>query len=264
MIHVVVGTSETAVLFLRGFYGVLQRVGRMDIVYFDNGSGFSADASHAVISGLDIGHVHGTAGYPPGRGKIERFNQTAQEAILRHLTRDDVDPDCTSLELRLAHYLAEVYNTQSHSSLHGMSPQEAFLRDDRPLRPYPDADALRQKFFVEEERLVSNDHIISVDSVWYEVPRGLAGKRVMVARDVFVPSHLRLDHEGRSIRLREVDLNANARTRRSGARPAPPDPSPTTGSAATRAADLALAPITQLDGGFSDVDPNTDEEPPWK
>ena len=260
VIHVVVGTSETAVLFLRGFFGVLQRVGRMDIVYFDNGSGFSADASHAVISGLDIGHVHGTAGYPPGRGKIERFNQTAQEAILRHLTRDDVDPDCTSLELRLAHYLTEVYNTQPHSSLHGMSPQEAFLRDDRPLHPYPDADALRQKFFVDEERLVSNDHIISVDSVWYEVPRGLAGERITVARDVFDHSHLRLDHDGRSIRLREVDLQANARTRRSGARPAAPEPEPTTGSAATRAADLALAPITQPDGGFADVDP--DQEPP--
>lgn len=260
VIHVVVGTSETAVLFLRGFYGVLQRVGRMDVVYFDNGSGFSADASHAVISGLDIGHVHGTAGYPPGRGKIERFNQTAQEAILRHLTQDDVDPDCMSLELRLAHYLTEVYNTQQHSSLHGMSPQEAFLLDDRPLRPYPDADALRQNFFVQEERLVSNDHIISVDSVWYEVPRGLAGERITITRDVFDPSHLRLDHDGRSIRLREVDLQANSRTRRSGARPSAPEPEPTTGSAATRAADMALAPITQPDGGFADVDP--DQEPP--
>ena len=262
VIHVVVGTSETAALFLRGFYGVLLRVGRMDVVYFDNGSGFACHDTHTVISGLDIGHVHGTAGYPPGRGKIERFNQTAQEAVLRHLTRDDVDPDCASVELRLAHYLTEVYNPQRHASLHGKSPQEAFLRDDRPLRPYPDAEALRQKFFVEEQRVVSHDHVISIDSVWYEVPRGLARQRITVMRDVFDPSHLRLEHEGHSIRLREVDLHANARTRRGGVAPTKPDPGPTTGSAATRAADRAHAPITQPDGGFADVDP-TEEPPPW-
>lgn len=66
--HVVVGPSETAVIFLRGLHGVLERVGKMDIVYDDHGSAFIADDSHAVLTNLDIGFVHGTAGYPPGRG----------------------------------------------------------------------------------------------------------------------------------------------------------------------------------------------------
>jgi transposase InsO family protein len=258
--HVVVGPSETAVLFLRGLYGVLDRVGKMDIVYDDHGSAFIADDSHAVLTNLDIGFVHGTAGYPPGRGKIERFNRTAEEAILRDLARDDVDPDCTALELRLAHYLTHAYNRQPHESLGRQTPEARFIADDRPLRPYLDAEELRRKFFVREKRVVSNDHVISFDSVLYEVPRGLAGQRVSLARDVFDARHLRLDHEGQSIRLYPVDLHANARVRRGATTPVP-EPATSAVGAARRAAEQALAPITDPDGGFSADD--LTKEPSW-
>lgn len=258
--HVVVGPSETAVLFLRGLHGVLERVGKMDIVYDDHGSAFTADDSHAVLTSLDIGFVHGTVEYPPGRGKIERFNRTAEEDILRDLARDDVDPDCTALELRLAYDLTHGYNRQPHESLGRQTPEGRFLADDRPLRPYLDAEELRRKFFVREERVVSNDHVISFDSVFYEVPRGLAGQRVSIARDVFDARHLRLDHEGQSIRLHPVDLHANARARRGATAPVP-EPVTTAVGAARRAAERALAPITQPDGGFVADDPT--KEPSW-
>ena len=259
--HVVVGPSESARLFLRGLHGVLKRVGKMDVLYDDHGPGFIADDSHAVLSNLDIGIVHGTSGYPQGRGKIERFNRTAEAGVLRDLAREGIDPDCMALELRIAHYLAHDYNQSPHSSLGDQTPEARFLEDDRPLRPYLDAGRLRSQFFVREERLVSHDHVISLDSVLYEVPRGLAGQRVSVARDVLDPSHLRLDHEGGSIRLHPVDLHANARARRGA--PAPePDPTPPVASAANRAADRAFAPITEPDGGFSTG--KDDKENPWK
>ncbi len=258
--QVVVGPSETAVLFLRGLHGVLERVGKMDVLYDDHGSGFTADDSHAVLTNLDVGIVHGTVAYPPGRGKIERFNRTAEDAILRHLTADDVDPDCMALELRLAHYLEHDYNRQPHRSLGKQTPEARFLADDRPLRPYDDGEDLRRKFFVWEERLASNDHVVSLDSVFYEVPRGLGGQRVRIARDVLDPKHLLLDHEGRSVRLRPVDLHANARSRR-GHSPPPAEPPTIAVGAARSAAERALAPITQPDGGFPAADP--DKEPPW-
>ncbi len=259
--HVVVGPSESAMLFLRGLHGLLERVGKMDIVYDDHGSAFIADDSHEVLRNLDIGFVHGTAGYPQGRGKIERFNRTAEEGVLRDLAREGVDPDCLALELRLEHYLTHDYNRHPHSSLGGRTPADRFLLDERPLRPHLDAEALRRKFFVKEPRVVSNDHVISVDSVYYEVPRGLAGHRVIAMRDVLDRRHLRLDHDGASIRLHPVDLHANARARRGAAAPQPEPRSPTA-SAANRAADKALAPITQPDGGFtSDCH---DKEPTWK
>ncbi|MBM4368840.1 MAG: DDE-type integrase/transposase/recombinase [Deltaproteobacteria bacterium] len=257
--HVVVGPSESALLFLRGLHGLLLRVGKCDLLYHDHGSAFTADDSHAVLGNLDIGYVHGTVGYPPGRGKIERFNRTAEDAILRDLAREEVDPDCMALELRLAHYLAHDYNRQPHESLQGQTPEARFFADERPLRPYTDED-LRQKFFVREERVVSNDHVISFDSVFYEVPRGLSGQRVTIARDLLDPSHLRLDHEGQSLRLHPVDLHANARARR-GTHTPPPDPTPPSVGAARRAADRALAPITQPDGGFPATD--SEKEPSW-
>lgn len=259
--HVVVGPSESARLFLRGLYGLLERVGKMEILYNDHGPGFIADDSHAVLGGLDIGFVHGKAGYPPGRGKIERFNRTAENAVLRDLARDGVDPDCTALELRLDHYLVHSYNREAHESLGGKTPYDRFNADERPLKPYLDREALRQKFVVYEERVVSNDHIVSLDGVSYEVPRGLARQRVAIARDVLAPHHLHLDHEGRSIRLHPVDLHANARARRATAPPPPQLTAPTAG-ASSRAVERALAPITQPDGGFPADGPH--EEPSWK
>lgn len=257
--HVVVGTSESAELFLRGLLGLLSRVGRVDVVYFDHGSGFIADDTHQVLAGLGIAYVHGRVKYPAARGKVERFNRTANAALLRHLTRDDVDPDCTALELRLSHYLREGYNREPHSSLAGRSPEARFLDDDRPLRPYDDPDALRRSFVAREQRTVSNDHVIAFRSVLYEVPRGLAGQRITFVRDVFDATDLRLQHEGHWIRLHPVDLHANARAQRAALTPEDA-PRPTVAGAASRASDKALSPITQRDGGFSAVDP---EESPW-
>lgn len=259
--HVVVGPSESSLLFLRGLHGLVERVGKMDIMYDDHGSGFIAEDSHEVLRNLEIGFVHGTVGYPQARGKIERFNRTAEEGVLRDLARDDVDPDCLALELRLEHYLTHDYNRQPHSSLGGQTPEARFLADERPLRPFLDAEDLRRRFFVTEKRVVSNDHVISISGVHYEVPRGLAGHRIAAKRDVLDPRHLRLDHDGASIRLHPVDVHANARARR-GVTAAPPEPRPPSLSAANRAADRALAPITQPDGGFS-AD-HQDKEPPWK
>lgn len=249
--HVVVGPSESAVLFLRGFLGLLLRVGRIDAVYFDNGSGFIAHDSHEVLVNLEIPFIHGTAGYPPGRGKIERFNQTVEADFLRALDRPDVDPDCTSLEVRISTYLRQTYHPRSHASLKGLSPLRRYLDDERELRPYEDHPELRSKFVVREQRLVSSDHVISLASVEYEVPRGLAGRTIEVVRDAFDASVLHVEHEGRWVRLARVDRHANARARRGAPQPEVADPSaPIT--AAAKAVNDAIAPITQPDGGYAD------------
>lgn len=115
---VVVGASESAALFLRGFYEVLRAQGRMGILYLDHGPGFVATAVAEVCRRLDIALVHGESRYPEGHGKIERFNQTAGKAVLRALAgRADVDAAPAALELRLRHWLLETYNQTPHESL---------------------------------------------------------------------------------------------------------------------------------------------------
>ena len=61
---VVVGTDETAELFLRGLHAVLRRFGFMDTLSLDRGPGFRADDTAAACHRLGIHLVHGTAGYP--------------------------------------------------------------------------------------------------------------------------------------------------------------------------------------------------------
>lgn len=251
---VVVGPSESPDLFMRGLLALLLAVGRIDLMYFDSGSGFIARDTHQVLAELGIAFVHGRVRYPEARGKIERFNRTANNAVLRDLPREGVDPDYTALELRLGHYLREFYNRQLHRSIGNQTPEARFLGDERALRPYEDPEALRRSFVVREQRTVTNDHVISFRSVHYEVPKGLAGQRITFLRDVFDATDLRLQHGEEWIRLHPVDVHANARAKRASASPAAVSAEIIPG-AASRAVEEALAPITQPDGGYSAVEP---------
>lgn len=122
-LDVIVGTHETTELFLRGLYGCIRRHGVFDCGYADNGAGFISDDTQAVFArGLEIAFVNGTAGYPEGRGKLERFNRRVKAEVLRGLDGNtNVNPDCASLTLRLRHYLEHEYNLAHHETL-GQSP----------------------------------------------------------------------------------------------------------------------------------------------
>lgn len=261
-LHVVVGTSESAELFLRGLYEVVRRYGLMQIVFLDQGPGFIAAESFQVVGNLGGLLLHGEKAYPEGHGKVERFNQTAKAQSLRGLDgRPDVDAACGALELRLGHYLSERYNHTSHESLDLETPFARFTADAKPLS-FPDSEEdLRRRFVMHFERTASKDHIVSIDGVDYEVPRGLAERRLTI-------HHRLLDHTfaviagDKLVDLAPVDLAANARSRRARedaaadpiSHPLPPS-----------AADLAFArdfrPIVTADGGFFDH-PDTEESDP--
>src|SRR5262245_49047912 len=207
---VVVGTDETAELFLRGLHAVLRRFGFMDIVFLDRGPGFRADDTAAACHRLDIHLVLGTAEYPEGHGKIEKFNQTAQAQLLRGLVgAADVDDDCGALELRLAHFLDHCYNRQPHEALDGQTPLDRFEADTRALR-FPQSDAeLTERFVVTETRKVSNDNVISYAGVDYEVPRGHAGTQLTVWRHL-LSGALSVVHDQTLVAIAPVDLAHNA------------------------------------------------------
>ena len=261
-LHVVVGTSENTTLFLRGLYEVVRRHGRFSSLYLDNGAAFKADDTAIVVAKLGANLILGEAGYPQGRGKIERFNQTAENDLLRHLAgRADVSPECESLELRLQHYLREVYNQSPHSSLpHSEgpddSPRQRFFADKRALR-YLDDVMLRQRFVVNEQRKVSNDHVISFEGTYYEVPRGHAGQHVTLHRNVLDDS-IAMMIEGRRVELRVVDVVANAHSKRGAGVKRATDGDAYFRAPTRGAADLSyqrsLGPIVDSDGGYSDGD----------
>ena len=256
-LHVVVGTTENKNLFLRGFYETLQRYGLPEILYLDHGPGFIAGDTIAAVAKLEILFIHGEVRYPEGHGMIEALHKTVIAAVLRNLDgQPSCDPDCGALELRLQHWLRETYNHTVHESLNGATPSERFLGDPTALRFAASLTALRQCFVVELRRRVSNDHIVSVDGVDYEVPRGLAGAWIAVFRQVLDETLQVADpnQSGRLVQIHPVDLAANARARRGRS----DDPSADEAAkilpetAAGMAFSRDYAPLVGPDGGFAD------------
>jgi len=252
-LHAVVGTSESAELFLRGLLEMMQRHGLMDALFLDGGPGFIADDTVRVVSQLERVLIHGAARYPEGHGKIERFNQTSIAAVLRSLDGAvDVDPDLRALELRLQHYL-EYYNDRPHESLDGQTPRQRWHADPRELS-FPASEAqLASRFVVTDERRVSKDHVIQYGGVDYEAPRGLAEQKVLVHRHV-LSGELSVISGERLVRLHPVDLARNARDRR-GQRPVePPARVAPVKTAATLAFEADHTPVVDADGGFPDTE----------
>ncbi len=248
---VVVGTSENKELFLRGLYESIGHHGIADIYYLDHGSGFTSDDTTAVMQQLPALLIHGEKAYPEGHGKIERFHRTAIGQVLRNLdNRPDIDPDCGALELRINHWLRETYNHTPHESLEHKSPWAQFSADEKPLR-FPECMAkLREKFLVQLRRHVSNDHVVSIDGVGFETPRGLAGSWIVTYRQVLDGS-VHVLHEGRLVKLEPVDLALNARTRRGERTAAEEVIGPLPKSAADLAFERDFRPITDTDGNFN-------------
>jgi transposase InsO family protein len=256
-LHAVVGPSESAALFLRGLYETICRHGLMTACYLDRGPGFIALDTLAVAVRLDVRIIHGAAGYPQGHGKVEKFHQRTWAAVLRGLDRrPEVDPDCGALELRLQHYLREVYNHTPHEGLGGSTPAERFHGDERALRLPDSRDELRRDFVVHLERRVSNDHIVSVDSLAYEVPRGLAGQTVQLQRHVLDGS-LAVLHDGRVVPLQVVDLARNAHAPRAADSAAEDAVHPLPKTSAELAFERDLGAVVDADGGFRDLQPKT-------
>lgn len=259
-LHVVVGTSESTGVFLRGLYELIRKYGLMDLMFIDRGPGFrSDDTAYVLQQGLGSRLAHGAKRYPEGHGKIERFNRTTDSAILRSLPgAADVDPCCSALELRLQHFLDHDYNNRPHESLTLDTPRQRWEADANALRFPEDEQALWQSFMVTESRKVSSDHVIKHGGKLWEAPRGLRRTTVELQRHV-LSGHLYIPHRDKLVRLHELDPHANAtdgRGYRDDDKPLSSEAVPTT--AATLAFRRDFAPVTGPDGGF--ISPNEDKE----
>lgn len=267
VLHTVVGTSETKQLFLRGLFELIVKHGWFGAFYLDRGPGFIAEDTIAVFSQISRPLLHGERGYKEGRGKIERFNRTAKADVLRGLDgRADIDPRLTALELRLRHYTDKVYAHRPHESLGGETPWQRFHGDPKPLVFPQDEQVLRAKFEIWIERRVSNDHVVSIDAIGYEVPRGYAGQKILLRRRILDGS-FGLLHQGKLIELHPVDLASNARAPRAQEKSQGPTQQVPPITAAELSFQQDYGAVVDDDGGFEFSDPEEDdpdpEDIPW-
>lgn len=129
------------------------------------------------------------------------------------------------------------------------TPWERWSRDPRPLQHLSE-DELARAFVTYLERTVTNDRLIPIDGVLYELPRqaGRGGQKILVTRRLLDGTYHVVAGE-RLVRIHPVDLAANARSPR--ARPGPVDE--TKAPPAKTAADLGfereLGTVLDEDGG---------------
>lgn len=259
---VVVCTSEQTTLFLRALHKAVCAFGLMKVLFLDNGPGFISEDTHMTLARLRICLIHGTAGYPEGHGKIERFNRTLLDQCVRSLDGNpQVDPDPAALSLRLSHWLTESYNHTPHESLDGATPAERFRTDSRTLEIVQKRAWLDECFQANCERRVSADNVVKLDGAQYELPIGHAGEKICVSRHL-LDNTVWIRHQGRQLRIHVVDLKANAYSRRARAKTEDQAPLETpVCTAASQRFDADFSPIVDLDGGFAkgDQDDQDDE-----
>jgi hypothetical protein len=134
------------------------------------------------------------------------------------------------------------------------TPWERWSRDSRQLL-FLTPEELEQAFVLFLRRSPSNDGLVPIDSVDYELPRSLRprGRKkepVQIMHQLLTDTY-HVVADGRLVQLHPVDLEANARTPRGRARDerTEADPPPAR-SAADMAFERDLGPVTGLDGGF--------------
>lgn len=143
------------------------------------------------------------------------------------------------------------------------TPWERWSRDARSLQHVTE-DELTRAFVTYLERTVTNDRLVSIDGVSYELPRegGRAGEKILVTHRLLDGTYHVVSGE-RLVRIHPVDLATNARSPR--ARPgaaeeeakAPPEK-----TAADLGFERELGPILDEDGSVlpPTTDPPDDEE----
>ena len=251
-LSVVIGASEHTELFLQGLSSLLRQYGLMDALFSDHGSAFTSDDATRVLVQLRIAAITGQVGHPEGRGKIERFNQSAGRRVLNsYRGAVEVDPALSALTLRVRHDL-ERYNNTAHESLGGDTPAERWQACTRVLRPVESEGWLTECFTLTDPRRVSKDNIIRFEGGLLEVPQGHAGENLNVYRRVLEPDHLSILHHGRRVKLHPADLQLNARDHRAERTPELPSEPVPHKSASTLDFDRQFGPLLNAEGGFED------------
>ena len=158
------------------------RCGCPDNLYVDNGKIFISRWLKLACAKLCIRHLNTQAYSPESKGKIERFNRTAEE-FLRE-ARLEKPQTLEQLNALFRPWLSEGYNHREHSALSGKSPAQAFAQDIKPLR-FPGPEALRGAFLWEKTPKVDKSGCFSLEGLTYEAGVELAGKKILVRYDPF-------------------------------------------------------------------------------
>ncbi len=164
------------------FRKAIIKCGAPDNLYVDQGKIFVSQWLRLACAKLRIRHLSAKAYSPEAKGKIERFNRTADEFIQE--VQLEKPQTLEQLNELFRAWLSEGYNHREHSALAGRSPAQAFTQDTKPLR-FPSPESLREAFLWEKTPKVDKSGCISLNGLCYEVGVEYIRKHILVRYDPF-------------------------------------------------------------------------------
>ena len=244
--HAAFAYSENADSFLAVLRQAVLKRGLPQRLYTDNGSTFRSKQLELVCAQLGTSLVHARVYHPAGKGKIERFFRRVRAELLPRLRPED-QASLAALNRRLAAWIEGEYHHAPHHGLAGDTPLERWAKVGDRVRPAGPATDLRWIFSYRFVRRVSRARTVNLHGRQYETAAGLDGQKVTLVVEPDAPPERALTvlHEdGETSRATLVDLQVNARARRS--QPPAADPPQAPAPTGTAERDQQPAPKQQL------------------
>ncbi len=222
-----VHSREREIEMLGLFARALQRHGKPERLYLDNGSTYRGHGLATVCGRLGIGLTHAKPYDPQARGKMERFWRTMRQQCMDFVP---ITSSLHDLTVRLNAWLDHDYNPGAHAGLMGQTPMKAW-ETDRVTKTVT-YEEMRHAFVVHNNRKLRNDSTLQLDGKTYEVDATfLARKSVSVGHylaplDIDNPPFV--EYQGRRWTLTEVNATKNGERARTSTSSAS-KPTPKTG-----------------------------------
>ena len=176
------------------FRKVILKFGAFDACYFDHGSQYIAKQLKLSLSRLSIRIRLAPVRSGRSKGKIEKFHQVVDDFIAE-VKADKRIRTLSDLNYYWKIFLEEYYQKKPHAGLReyykslgvevpepGISPEQEFNRDSRPLSFY-DASVVGEAFLHHETRKVDRGGCISFRGQRYETKTSLIGSTVEISYD---------------------------------------------------------------------------------
>ena len=175
------------------FRKALLKFGKPDSVYVDNGKEFTSKWLRIGCARLGIKHLTAKPYHAESKGKIERFQRTAEEFIREAKLMKF--KDLAHLNAVYRAWLDEGYQNVPHSKIGNLTPMQAFQKDEKKIR-FATTEECYDAFLHEETRSVDKTGCFSLQGITFEAGVDFIRKKVDVRFDPFDLSVVEVWHDG--------------------------------------------------------------------
>lgn len=172
----------------------VQKYGRPEAVFFDNGKQYRTKWMARTCSKLGTKLLYARPYSPSSKGKVERLNRVV-DAFLGEVALEK-PKSLDQLNDLFQVWLSECYQNKPHSALgERVTPETAYRSDKKPLQ-FLNPETIRLAFLHAEKRKVDKSGCISFQNQLYEVGAQFLGANVDVVYDPSDLSQITIEKEG--------------------------------------------------------------------